>query len=105
MIMPKQDPAEVEDRAVRMVLDHQGNHPSLRGACVAVSDHLGVFRASLQCWLIKLRLTLALAVLSTRAAFSVSTAEDVEMALFVPGRASPTQCRASCWFVARLPLR
>ena len=48
--MPQRYPAEVKDRAVRMVLDHQGDYPSLRAACVAISERLGVSRASLQRW-------------------------------------------------------
>ena len=48
--MPKQYPAEVKDRAVQMVLDHQGDYPSLCAACVAISERLGVSRAGLQRW-------------------------------------------------------
>ena len=48
--MPKQYPAEVKDRAVRMVLDHQRDYPSLRAACVAIGERLGISRASLQRW-------------------------------------------------------
>jgi transposase len=48
--MPQRYPAEVEDRAVRMVLDGQGDYPSLRAACVAISERLGVTSASQQRW-------------------------------------------------------
>ena len=33
-----------------MVLDHQGDYPSLRAACVAIGERFGVSRASLQRW-------------------------------------------------------
>ena len=48
--MPKQYPAEVRDRAVRMVLEHQGDYPLLRAACVEIGERLRSSRASLQRW-------------------------------------------------------
>lgn len=48
--MPKKYPAEVKDRAVRMVLEHQQEYPSLRAACVGIGDQLGISRESLRRW-------------------------------------------------------
>ncbi|NAZ85193.1 transposase [Kineococcus indalonis] len=70
--MPKQYPAEVKDRAVRMVLDHQGDYPSLRAACVAIGERLGISRASLQRWV-------AQAQVDTGAKPGLSSAEAEEI--------------------------
>lgn len=48
--MPKKYPAEVKDRAVRMVAEHQQEYPSLRAACVGIGDQLGISRESLRRW-------------------------------------------------------
>lgn len=56
-IMPKKYPAEVKDRAVRMVLEHQQEYPSLRAACVGIGDQLGISRESLRRWVDRPRST------------------------------------------------
>ena len=48
VIMPKQFPPEVRDRAVRMVLDRLSDYPSVFAACKALAPKLGVGAESLR---------------------------------------------------------
>ncbi len=49
--MPKKYSAEFKERAIRMVLDHQGQEKSSRAAAVrAVSQALGMSRETLRGW-------------------------------------------------------
>jgi transposase len=43
-------PAEVRERAVRMVFDHQGEYPSQWKAICSIAESLGVHRESLRVW-------------------------------------------------------
>ena len=43
-------PAEVRERAVRMVLEHQGEYPSQWRAICSIAESLGVHRESLRVW-------------------------------------------------------
>ncbi len=54
--MAKRYPPEVKDRAVRMVLEHEKEYTSLRAACVAIGDRLGISRESLRRWVDQARI-------------------------------------------------
>lgn len=43
-------PPELRERAVRMVLDHQGEYPSQWKAICAIAESLGVNRETLRLW-------------------------------------------------------
>ena len=43
-------PAEVRERAVRMVFDHQGEYPSQWKAIESIAEKLNVHRESLRVW-------------------------------------------------------
>lgn len=43
-------PAELRERAVRMVFEHQGEYPSQWKAICAIGESLGVHRESLRMW-------------------------------------------------------
>jgi transposase len=43
-------PAELRERAVRMVFEHQGEHPSQWKAICSIAESLGVHRESLRVW-------------------------------------------------------
>lgn len=51
--MPKTYPAEVRDRAVRMVLDRLSEYPSVYAACKAVAPKLDVGPESLRRWVVQ----------------------------------------------------
>ncbi|MDQ0825590.1 transposase [Arthrobacter sp. B2I5] len=48
VIVPKQFPPEVRDRAVRMTMDRLSRYPSVYGACKALAPKLGVGPESLR---------------------------------------------------------
>jgi len=48
--MPKKIDAELRARAVRLVLEHQQEYPSLTAAIEAVAKQLGVARESVRRW-------------------------------------------------------
>ena len=43
-------PAELRERAVRMVFDHQGEYPSQWKAIVSIAEQLDVHRETLRVW-------------------------------------------------------
>lgn len=43
-------PPELKERAVRMVLEHQGEYPSQWKAICSIADQLGVHHESLRVW-------------------------------------------------------
>jgi transposase len=43
-------PAELRERAVRMVFEHQGEYPSQWKAICSIAESLGVHRESLRVW-------------------------------------------------------
>ncbi len=51
--MPKKYPAEVRERAVRMVLDRLSEYPSVYAACKAVAPKLDVGPESLRRWVVQ----------------------------------------------------
>ena len=53
VIMPKQFPPEVRDRAVRMTLDRLSEYPSVYAACRALAPKLGVGPESLRRWVVQ----------------------------------------------------
>ncbi len=53
VIMPKQFPPEVRDRAVRMTLDRLPEYPSVYAACKALAPKLGVGPESLRRWVVQ----------------------------------------------------
>jgi len=50
LIMPKRIPGETRERAVRLVLDHLDEYPTLTAACESVSGRLGFGAESLRRW-------------------------------------------------------
>ena len=52
-IMPKKYPAEVRDRAVRMVVDRLSEYPSVFAACKALAPKLDVGPESLRRWVLQ----------------------------------------------------
>lgn len=52
-IMPKKYPAEVRDRAVRMVVDRLSEYPSVFAACKALAPKLDVGSESLRRWVLQ----------------------------------------------------
>jgi transposase-like protein len=53
VIMPKQFPPGVRDRAVRMTLDRLSEYPSVYAACNALAPTLGVGPESLLRWVLQ----------------------------------------------------
>ncbi len=53
VIMPKQFPPEVRDRAVRMTVDRLSEYPSVYTACKALAPKLGVGAESLRRWVVQ----------------------------------------------------
>ena len=53
VIMPKQFPPEVRDRAVRMTMDRLSEYPSVYAACKALAPKLGVGPESLRRWVVQ----------------------------------------------------
>lgn len=51
--MPKKYPAEVRDRAVRMVVDRLSEYPSVFAACKALAPKLDVGPESLRRWVLQ----------------------------------------------------
>lgn len=51
--MPKKFDEEVKARAVRLVLDHQSEYPSLTAASEAVARQVGVGKESVRRWVIQ----------------------------------------------------
>ncbi|MBP2411466.1 transposase-like protein [Arthrobacter stackebrandtii] len=51
--MPKKYPAEVRDRAVRMVVDRLSEYPSVFAACKALAPKLDVGHESLRRWVLQ----------------------------------------------------
>ncbi|WP_431711863.1 transposase [Glutamicibacter uratoxydans] len=51
--MPKKYPAEVRERAVRMVLERLSEYPSVYAACKAVAPKLDVGPESLRRWVVQ----------------------------------------------------
>lgn len=51
--MPKKYPAEVRDRAVRMVLDRLSDYPSVYAACKALAPKLDVGGETLRRWVVQ----------------------------------------------------
>jgi transposase-like protein len=49
-VMPKKIDAALRERAVRLVLEHQQEYPSLTAAIEAVAKQLGVARESVRRW-------------------------------------------------------
>jgi transposase len=49
-VMPKRIDAALRERAVRLVLEHQQEYPSLTAAIEAVARQLGVARESVRRW-------------------------------------------------------
>jgi transposase len=43
-------PPELRERAVRMVLDHRGDYPSVWKAVCAISEQIGVHHETLRLW-------------------------------------------------------
>lgn len=54
--MPKKYPAEVRDRAVRMVVDRLSEYPSVYAACKALAPKLDVAPESLRRWVVQSQL-------------------------------------------------
>ena len=50
--MPKKINPEVKARAVRMVLDHQQDYPSVTAAAQAVAKQLGMGRETVRRWVV-----------------------------------------------------
>ena len=48
--MPKRIPEETKQRAIRLVLDHLDEYPTLTAACQSVGDRLGIGKESLRRW-------------------------------------------------------
>lgn len=48
--MPRKIDAELKARAVRLVMDHRGEYPTLTAAVAAVSKQVGVGKESLRRW-------------------------------------------------------
>jgi transposase-like protein len=48
--MPKKFDEQVRDRAVRLVLEHQQEYPTLTAACQAVARQVGVSTESVRRW-------------------------------------------------------
>jgi transposase len=51
--MPKKFPAEVHDRAVRMVLDRLNDYPTLSAACTALAPKLNVGVETSRKWVVQ----------------------------------------------------
>ena len=51
--MPKKIDAEVRERAVRMVREHQQDYLSVTAACQAVAKRLGLGRESVRRWVVR----------------------------------------------------
>lgn len=51
--MPKKINPELKERAVRLVLEHQQEYPSLTAAAEAVAKQLGVGKESVRRWVIQ----------------------------------------------------
>lgn len=52
-VMPKKIDARVKERCVRLVLEHQGEYPSLSAAAAAVARREGVGKESVRRWVIQ----------------------------------------------------
>ena len=50
LIMPKRIPEETKQRAIRLVLEHLDEYPTLTAACESVSSRLGFGAESLRRW-------------------------------------------------------
>lgn len=48
--MPKKIDPELRARAVRLVIEHQQEYPTMTAACVAVAKQLGVGKESVRRW-------------------------------------------------------
>jgi transposase-like protein len=48
--MPKKIDLELRARAVRLVIEHQQEYPTMTAACVAVAKQLGVGKESVRRW-------------------------------------------------------
>ncbi|GLB68300.1 transposase [Arthrobacter mangrovi] len=51
--MPKQYPAGQRERAVRMVLDHVSEYPSMNAACKAMGPKLNIGKETLRRWMLQ----------------------------------------------------
>ena len=51
--MPKKIDEELKARAVRLVLEHRGEYPSLTAASMAVAKQLGVGKQSVRRWVLQ----------------------------------------------------
>ncbi len=51
--MPKKVSPELRARAVRMVLEHQQDYPSLTAAALAVAKQLGLGRETVRRWVVQ----------------------------------------------------
>jgi transposase-like protein len=51
--MPQRYPAQVKDRAVKMVLSHLGEYPSPYAAAKALAPRLGVGQETLRRWVVQ----------------------------------------------------
>jgi transposase len=48
--MPKKIDSELKSRAVRLVMDHREEYPTMTAACAAVAHQLGVGKESVRRW-------------------------------------------------------
>ena len=51
--MPKQIDSELKTRAVRLVMDHREEYPTMTAACAAVARQLGVGKESVRRWVVQ----------------------------------------------------
>jgi len=100
MRRPGRYPPEVRERAVRMVLDHQDDHPSQWAAIRSIADRFGMTHETLRRWSARPRPTRASDPASRP--MSANALKELEREDFELRRANEILKSASAFFAAEL---